>query len=965
MLVGVMTLVASSVWAQTTIYERGEDTAWSDADLSAWNASQSEGITATIADNSFLITVPAGNSGGKTGEFTANIGTTNKQSLLTYTIKWNPGNATGKNDSSNGYVKFGDVEFHYYGQNKVARATIGGTTTDIGSWNRNTAVTLTVTVDQATGNVNYTWGGTKGTGVSHKAGEFTTFTVGYGGTVPNWENQVRLSSLIVTETEQTVETANYKVTYVDEDNNEIKDAETRTGVIGNSVTLLASDKEDFVTTDGETKYVYVSDNSADVIIADDNSAIVVVQFRKAAVYSYSLLDNFGNTIATGSGFEGETVDVAYPRYALVDGVFYEAPKTNDSKKQYRINIVLDKENATNTITYSEKEGNTVFYTEAEDLEGVTETTTGNLPIRASNGKGAVTENEVLITTLPAGKYILHLGVFTSKTSYSDLSVNIGVGETEFNAPFSSVNLNEVASSEYTLSEETNIIFLGVTGDAQFDYIWIEKTGDVEVTTKTIGLNPNIWDVEDATERYAAYVWKGEGAAKVEKWIDFAEVDGALAATIPDYYTGLILVRLNGETTENNWDNKWNQTDDIDFTAIADGTVFTITGWGEDGANSTYTTEEVVVDDLTALKEQLAKAIELGSAFGADTSAGEALLADPDATREQLTAALLAIIDAAKPKAEEVLTMAKAFFAKFDNVAGAALAPYFAAAEEALNGTDYDALYNSAMALFAQGLIEGQSAMTKVTSYLEKMENETINNDLAAFTAAVGKKNLKEIVDALRQLKNDLPNAAQTYALQVQAMVDEAIGDVSGIKTALNNVLTVYLQYQLGKASLVDVGYALYELIKAVEEYKESLNAPAYYLVGTMTNWAEDGVKEEYKLTLNEAADEGIEEYMITLDFAAGDEFKIVKNGETLVWYPSAENYTVTEAGSYTVYFRPNGDGGSDWFYNVIYALNNTTTGLRFVSTDTQNAVIYNLAGQKVMKAQKGLYIVNGKKVLVK
>ena len=139
----------------------------------------------------------------------------------------------------------------------------------------------------------------------------------------------------------------------------------------------------------------------------------------------------------------------------------------------------------------------------------------------------------------------------------------------------------------------------------------------------------------------------------------------------------------------------------------------------------------------------------------------------------------------------------------------------------------------------------------------------------------------------------------------------------------------------------------------------------YYLVGTMNDWVEDGVKEELRLEKNEEAGEGIEEYMITLDLEADAEFKIVKNGESLVWYPEAENYKVTEAGNYTVYFRPNGDGGDDWFYHVIYLVNNTATGIGFVTTDTQNAVIYNLSGQRVMKAQKGIYIVNGKKVVVK
>jgi hypothetical protein len=41
----------------------------------------------------------------------------------------------------------------------------------------------------------------------------------------------------------------------------------------------------------------------------------------------------------------------------------------------------------------------------------------------------------------------------------------------------------------------------------------------------------------------------------------------------------------------------------------------------------------------------------------------------------------------------------------------------------------------------------------------------------------------------------------------------------------------------------------------------------------------------------------------------------------------------------------------------------TETGIGEVETETENAVIFDLAGRRVQKAQKGLYIVNGKKVI--
>ena len=41
----------------------------------------------------------------------------------------------------------------------------------------------------------------------------------------------------------------------------------------------------------------------------------------------------------------------------------------------------------------------------------------------------------------------------------------------------------------------------------------------------------------------------------------------------------------------------------------------------------------------------------------------------------------------------------------------------------------------------------------------------------------------------------------------------------------------------------------------------------------------------------------------------------------------------------------------------------TETGIGEVETEVESAVIFDLAGRRVQKAQKGLYIVNGKKVI--
>ena len=94
---------------------------------------------------------------------------------------------------------------------------------------------------------------------------------------------------------------------------------------------------------------------------------------------------------------------------------------------------------------------------------------------------------------------------------------------------------------------------------------------------------------------------------------------------------------------------------------------------------------------------------------------------------------------------------------------------------------------------------------------------------------------------------------------------------------------------------------------------------AYYLVGTMNNWT---AEEGYKLSKNIASAEN-EEYLLSgVKLTTKDEFKIVYtdgNAATAVWFPDpGDNYSgIKKDGTYTVYFRPNGDGYEDWYLGVI------------------------------------------------
>ena len=92
--------------------------------------------------------------------------------------------------------------------------------------------------------------------------------------------------------------------------------------------------------------------------------------------------------------------------------------------------------------------------------------------------------------------------------------------------------------------------------------------------KTVYLNPGAWDVADATERYALYMF--DNGAGTNEWVSFTEgADGIWSAEFNETYPNMILCRMDGASTENNWDSRWNQTANLDAPA-ADGLLYTIT-----------------------------------------------------------------------------------------------------------------------------------------------------------------------------------------------------------------------------------------------------------------------------------------------------------------------------------------------------------------------------------------------------
>ena len=126
----------------------------------------------------------------------------------------------------------------------------------------------------------------------------------------------------------------------------------------------------------------------------------------------------------------------------------------------------------------------------------------------------------------------------------------------------------------------------------------------------------------------------------------------------------------------------------------------------------------------------------------------------------------------------------------------------------------------------------------------------------------------------------------------------------------------------------------------------------YYMVGSMTK---DALDLNYKMEKNpkDAA-----EYMYAMTLFAGDYFQVVKSDGMTInpanCYPSStDKFEVTASGEYTIYFRPEGDGGEGWYKGYIKVQGADLGGWESAFADaegkaeTNSYITYDAAKKKV------------------
>ncbi len=215
------------------------------------------------------------------------------------------------------------------------------------------------------------------------------------------------------------------------------------------------------------KYILDEGEAESLEVAAGGSTLEVA-VHEAPVMAYTLKDNFGNILGTGSAYESDIVSVPYNRFVLESGILYEAPSNN---KEYNYSFTLTQNNQEEVISYSQAFTNAVFYTEAQDIPGMTETTEANANIRCSKGAGAFngTEGDIIVTNLPAGMYAITMGVWGN----AGVDLIVKCGENELAVP--TLGYITQGTLEFTITEATDVV-IPQCGDAKhpIDYIFIQE-----------------------------------------------------------------------------------------------------------------------------------------------------------------------------------------------------------------------------------------------------------------------------------------------------------------------------------------------------------------------------------------------------------------------------------------------------------------------------------------------------------
>ena len=583
-----------------------------------------------------------------------------------------------------------------------------------------------------------------------------TFNIGRAGCIV---------SVLVMEKDASVATVDYTVKYVC-NGQEVKEAETRSGVEGQAIVLTANDTQNFYAADGSMKYIFVSSDVEGKTIAD--GVVVTLTFREAEKYAWTAKSNVGTYTMTGEAFEGDKVVVKYPLYVLVNGKLWTKPATN---KVFAQSFDVTENGVEFELTYSETDIEAIYYTEVEDIEGMGIIASGNAEARSSQrAAGYSISGTTAITTLPAGKYKI-VACFYSPTSaggqYSFYSGNREIWN------FTTGNSNTTnGDAEFVLAKESSIDLGQGSKNAAVDYLYIQSLGEPTP--------------DELSEANAADQAADQAAALAEAKSILQQTITLAGSVNPEALADAISAAQTALDAE-------------------DATVETITAAAE-------TLETAVKDYLKGIMPNVVAIVQVlnTEALNEALTTAQSVLNDENATALQLASAMQQLITAAQPAAATALGNLREYAEKYGTAETVALVDNALAAVAAGNVPE---IISTMAAVKDAATPLATGVLTQLIGYAD-----TYNINADAAKEALQGGNYIAMIGAARTLFNNLISAAQAYVDSAKAIPTEGKEGVDALATAIDAA------EQALEAETIDfsaISTAISNLIDAIAAFNEA------------------------------------------------------------------------------------------------------------------------------------------------
>ena len=354
-----------------------------------------------------------------------------------------------------------------------------------------------------------------------------------------------------------VQTAKYTVQWK-EGNEVVKEDKDREGDVNSEITLLPADITNFFVDD--VKYIVTANDATGKTIAADGTTVVTISVRKAEKWAYTVTSSYNNNTlaweAAGEVWEDEpNVTISYPRYQANGSLLVEKkPNGNDLQQ----GIVVANNGFTTSFEYAATDiTNLYFVSEAEDLNTNLAQSGTTYSSRVSSGK-IIYGGEGELFKLPAGKYIVTLGVIGGDGNSHKVAYTISAGDDEIASFECNSNFLTLGkSNEFTVNEETAITFTSsdASSDRGIDLVYVQRfvetvtIGETGYTTFASAEALNLDELPENVTAYYASGVNGEFVILTEVEGQVAKGTGLILAGTPSTYS--IPVVASGETIATN------------------------------------------------------------------------------------------------------------------------------------------------------------------------------------------------------------------------------------------------------------------------------------------------------------------------------------------------------------------------------------------------------------------------------